>query len=197
MFSISRKNKEFNALFTVLERILKTNHNPDSNYVHVRSVDVDGEVKMILEVTDCHRCLKVTTTMIPVEIGRYTISKNAEFWLLTPIPMTEKRYPDTDRIEVKQPTKTYKIASCVSNNSSVYSCLINKKSTENYFTFFNPSFLDDFIKLVEMSYPEVTFKTDDQRYSAVQLEFENSMFEFKYIVMPMTTAASDIIAVEL
>lgn len=192
MFQISRKNKAFSALFTVMERILKGN-NENSNYVHVRSVEIDGETKKILEVIDSVRCLKVTTTMIPVDIGRYVISKNAENWFLTPAPLTETRYPDTDRIEIKRPTKTYKIASCVSKYSSVYNVLLNKKSTEKSFSFFNPVFIDDFIKLVEMSYPEVTFKVDDGRYTPVQLEFKTSMFSFKYIVMPMETAISDII----
>lgn len=195
MFQISRKEKSFNALFSVMEKILKCNANPDSNYVHVRSIEVGGETKTILEVTDSCRCLKVVTTMIPVEIGRYNISKNADSWFLTPRKLTEDRYPDTDRIEVKQPTKTYRIAACVSRISSIYNCVINKKSDESEFVFFNPVFLDDFIKLVEMSYPEVVFKMDDRKYSAVQLEFENAMFEFKYIVMPMATASTDILEV--
>lgn len=195
MFQISRKEKSFNAMFSVMEKILKCNANVDSNYVHVRSIEVDGETKKILEVTDSHRCLKVVTTMIPVEIGRYNLSKNAESWFLTPLKLTEGRYPDTDRIEVKCPTKTYRIASCVSRISSIYNCVVNKKSDEKEFVFFNPVFLDDFIKLVDMSYPEVVFKMDDKKYSAVQLEFENSMFEFKYIVMPMATASTDIIEV--
>ena len=196
MFQMTRKNKQFTSLFSVMERILKTNNdNPNCNYVNVRTVYVDGNEKKLLEVCDAHRCLKVTTTMIPVVDGRYAISKNTESWFLTMIPATDKRYPDTDRIEVKHPTKTYKIASCVSNNSSVYSCVVNKKSSDDQFTFFNPAFLDDFIKLVEMSYPEVIFKCDDKKYSPVQLEFENSMFEFKYIVMPMTSATTDVMEV--
>lgn len=191
MYQVSKKSKHISTFLLVLGKIAECwEADGGFNFIRVRKLDDEN---ILLEATDNKRALQLRTSLIKLEEGLYQLTKSKDTVCLIRQDNTICRFPDIDRIIVKQPSYQFKIAACVSAHSSIYPILINKSSFDNTFKFVNSGYIDDFIKLVDESYREVTMKTNQFQHSSVQLEFKNSVFEVIYIVAPMETAVNDII----
>jgi hypothetical protein len=166
--------------------------NESTKYLKVEKIN-DDEMRLI--VTDCKRCMVVTTrALFGVESGLYAVAKSKEGIYLNAVIEQHSSFPDVDNAVLKTWDVEYEIAACLSKNSSVYPIIFNKTGDETReFRFVNMTYIEDFVKLISIGYNSVTVKGTSTGYQPVQMEWKCAEFEVTYIVMPMSTDTYDIV----
>jgi hypothetical protein len=166
--------------------------NESTKYLKVEKIN-DDEMRLI--VTDCKRCMVVTTrALFGVESGLYAVAKSKEGIYLNAVIEQHSSFPDVDNAVLKTWDVEYEIAACLSKNSSVYPIIFNKTGDETRaFIFVNMTYIEDFVKLISIGDNSVTVKGTSTGYQPVQMEWKCGEFEVTYIVMPMRADTCDIV----